>query len=277
MLSTAIIIFREALEISLILGIVIAATQDLKGRAPWIWAGIGAGVAGSALLAVFADKISEMSEGLGQEMMNAIILFTAAFFIGWTAIWMKQHAHKMSHKIKKIGADIAEGILPLSTLTLVIGVSILREGTEIVLFLHSMLLSDQSVYSISMGALIGIVLGFSVGAALYFGMLRMSVKYMMKVTGCILVLLVAGLSSKGASFLNAAGYFEGFSSTVWNSSWLISDSSIAGQLLSGLIGYSAQPSQIQIIFYIATLGILLGIMTLIDGEFFQKKLERKAS
>lgn len=89
----------------------------------------------------------------------------------------------MSQKIKKIGADIADGVLPLSALAVVIGVSILREGSEIVLFLQSMSLSDQPAYSIATGAIIGIVAGFSVGAGLYFGLLRISIKHMMKVTG----------------------------------------------------------------------------------------------
>ncbi len=265
MLSTAIVIFREAFEISLILSIVLAATNDLPKRMPWIGAGVAAGVGGSVLMGLFAEKIAALAEGLGQEVTNAVILFAAAFFIGWTAIWMRQHARRVTQHIKKMGADISEGILPLSTLAVVIGLSILREGSEIVLFLYSMTLSEQSLASIISGTIVGFIGGVAFGMAVYYGLVKLSVQYMMRVTGWILILLVCGLSSKGAEFLSAAGYFSSLSKTVWNTSWLVSDGSAAGKLLSGLIGYSAQPTEIQVIFYAGTLAILLAaIYFLVD-------------
>jgi high-affinity iron transporter len=79
-------------------------------------------------------------------------------------------------------------------------------------------------------------------------------------------LLVAGLSSQGAGYLCAAGYFTDLSAPLWNSSWLLSEDSILGKTLHSLIGYSAHPSAIELVFYLGTLFGLLGIITMMDRK-----------
>jgi len=59
MLAAALIVFREVLEAGLIVGVVLAATEGVAGRARWIAGGIAAGVAGAGLVAVFAQQLSE--------------------------------------------------------------------------------------------------------------------------------------------------------------------------------------------------------------------------
>ncbi|HEY3848203.1 MAG TPA: iron permease, partial [Acetobacteraceae bacterium] len=46
MFVSLIIVFREAMEAGLIVGIVLAATEGVPGRGRWIAGGIAAGVAG---------------------------------------------------------------------------------------------------------------------------------------------------------------------------------------------------------------------------------------
>ncbi len=74
MLGALIIVFREVIEAGLIVGIVMAATQGVAGRGRWIAIGIGGGLAGAALVAVFAGAISQAFEGSGQELFNACVL-----------------------------------------------------------------------------------------------------------------------------------------------------------------------------------------------------------
>ncbi len=261
MLSTAIIIFREALEIAMILGVVLAATRGLAGRMIWIIGGLAAGSLGAGLVAIFAQTISSALSGLGQEFFNAIILFTAALVIGWTAIWIRKNARAMTAHLKKVGQDVTDGKLPFYSLSLIIGLAILREGSEIVLFIYGMALSGQSASSIVLGSAIGLTLGIVVGAMLYFGLLKMSTRYMLKFTSWLLVLLVAGLASQGVGYLSAAGYFSNMSYQVWDTSWLLSEDSIVGKSLHSLIGYSARPTAAQLIIY---LSVLLGLFAVIS-------------
>ena len=44
MLATAIIVFREVLEASLVVGIVLAASRGVPGRGSWVTGGVAAGV-----------------------------------------------------------------------------------------------------------------------------------------------------------------------------------------------------------------------------------------
>ena len=68
MLGALVIVFREVLEAGLIIGIVLAATQGVVGRARWMVTGIVAGILGAAVVALFAGAISEAFEGAGQEL-----------------------------------------------------------------------------------------------------------------------------------------------------------------------------------------------------------------
>ncbi len=260
MLSTAVIIFREILEMSLIIGIVLAATRGLKGRMLWIAGGLVGGLTGAGLVALFTETISNLAEGVGQEIMNAAILFSAALVIGWTAIWMRKHFRDMTSHIRKVGENVTHGTMPLYSLSLVIGLAVLREGAEIVLFIYGMILSGQESRSIVGGGAIGLFCGILFGVLLYMGLLKMSAKYMFKVTNGLLILLVAGLAGQGASFLSAAGYFSDYSATLWDSSWLIADKSLLGQTLHGLIGYNAHPTEIQGIFFLGTLTFLISVI-----------------
>lgn len=262
MFPSFIITFREILEVAIIISVVLAATQGLQGRAKWIWGGIVAGIVGSLLVAAFTESISNFAEGIGQELFNAIILFTASAIIGWTAIWMKNHAGQMMKKIKEQGAKVIDGQLPKVTISVVIALAVLREGAEIVLFTYGMLASGMDPAVILSGSIAGLATGSVVGLMLYLGIVSIPTKYIFKVTTWLLLLLSAGMASVGAKYLVAAGYFDQWTSTVWNMSAILSENSLLGQILHAMFGYSEQPMAIQIIFYVGTLALFLLVMRL---------------
>lgn len=257
---TAVIVFRETLEIAMILGIVLASTRGLARRGGWIAGGFAAGTLGAALVALFTRAISNSVSGMGQELFNAAVLFAAAFLIGCTVIWMKKHAHQMSVHLKQVGHDVSVGTLPLYTLSVIIGLAMLREGSEIVLFLYSMLISGESGISVMESAGAGLLLGIVTGGLLYLGLLKLPAKHALKITSWLLILLVAGLMSQGAAFLSAAGYFSEWSQPLWDSSWLLSEESLTGKTLHAMMGYSSNPTSIQLLFYIASLMVIIAVL-----------------
>lgn len=260
MFSAAIVVFREALEIAMILGIVLSATRGLTGRGVWVGAGLLGGLAGAGLVALGADHISQAAEGMGQELFNAMILFAAAAVIGWTAVWMQAHARQLSGELKQLGARVMSGDAPRTTLAIVVGLAMLREASEIVLFVYGMLVSGEGAASVLGGTLIGLACGTALGLALYFGLMKMPARYALKVTSWLLVLLVAGLAAQGVMFMSAAGYFANFSRPVWDSSWLLTDDSFVGRVLHVLVGYSAQPTQVSLVCYVMVLMVMFAFM-----------------
>jgi len=265
MLSLAIIIFREVLEISLILGVVLAATRGLPGRAPWIWAGLAIGVGGAGLVAVGAGAISEAVSGMGQELFDAAVLLSAAGLIAWCVIWMKQHSAAVVQHVRETGQSVREGRKPLSVIAVVTALAMLREGSEIVLMTYGVVLSGVSIGSIVTGALVGLALGTLAGLAVYAGLIRISLRYMFGVTGSLLVFLAAGMVSQAIGKLAAGGFLPFLSTPVWDTSHLLSEATVPGAVLHTLVGYTAQPSTLQIVGYALTVALIAAAIRFYGG------------
>jgi FTR1 family protein len=266
MISSAIVVFREVFEIALIVGIVLAATNGIPHRKKSIYLGFGVGLAGSLVVAFFTGQISQMAYGVGQEIFNASILFIAAGFIGWTLLWMKRHAREMKNHFSELGRAVADGDIPFYSLAIVIALAMLREGSEIALFTYGMLAAGQSPLSLAIGSGLGLISGSALGILFYLGLINISTRFFFQITGLLLMFVVAGMISQGVGFLTAAGTFETLSFTVWDSSWLLSEHGILGQSLKALLGYTAQPTAIQLIAYIFTLGVFFMLMKLTDKK-----------
>lgn len=261
MIPTFIILFREVLEISIILSIILAATRGVPGRTGWIWAGIAGGVGGSALVAVFAGAISNAVEGMGQEVFNASVLFVAVFMIGWTVVWMQNHAREMSQKIKQVGQAVHDGKLPLYALAVVVALSMWREGAEIVLFMTGILsTTEESMLAILAGGLAGALSAGTIGALLYFGLIKISTRYMFATTSWLLILLACGMSAQAAGYLVAADMLPALAHQLWDSSWLLSEESMLGKVLHAMLGYTERPSGIQAVFYVLTLAVIVSLL-----------------
>src|SRR5437868_5222471 len=102
MLAAALIVFREVLEAGLIVGIVLVATEGVRGRGRWIAGGIGAGLLGAGLVALFAEKLSNAFSGSGQDVFNATILVAAVLMLSWHILWMSRHARELTSDMKAL-------------------------------------------------------------------------------------------------------------------------------------------------------------------------------
>lgn len=262
MLATAILVFREVLEAALIISIVCAATRGLAGRGRWVSTGVVLGVLGAVLVALGAGRIAGAAEGMGQELMNATVLSAAVLMLAWHAIWMSRHGREMALQMKSVGAAVVDGSRPIKALMFVVALAVLREGSEVVLFLFGMGASGSSAASMAVGGAIGLVAGAAVGVALYFGLLGIPIRHFFSATNWMVLLLAAGLASQAAHYLIQADWLPTLGERVWDTSWLLSDQSLLGQTLRTLIGYDARPSGMQLLFYATTaLLIMIGMKT----------------
>jgi high-affinity iron transporter len=256
MFQITIIVFREILEIALILSVLYASTVGVKNRSSWILGGLGAGILGSIIVAFFTDAISNSFDGMGQEVFSAAILFIAAMMIGYTVIWMKQHAKNLNKEIKDLSKAVIDGEKSLYTLFVIVSVSVLREGSEIVLFSYSYFLAGTSILELSLGGILGLILGLIAGFAFYFGLIKTLGKYFFSTTTTILIFLSAGLVASSLGYLTDADLIPTIIDQLWDSSALISDSGIMGNILHILTGYTSKPSGVQLIGYLLSLSIL---------------------
>jgi high-affinity iron transporter len=266
MLPTAIIVFREVLEAALIIGIVMAASRGAPGRGLWVSGGIAAGVLGALGVAAFAATIAAAAEGMGQELFDAGILFTAVGMLGWHNIWMSRHGRELAANAVQLGNEVRSGARPLWALAFAVALAVLREGSEIVLFLYGIALGGNGgPLAMAVGGLIGLALGVAAGTAIYWGLVSIPMRLLFTVTSWLVLLLAAGLASQGAAFLMQADLLPPLGSNLWDTSFLLNDQSLAGRVLHTLIGYTAQPAGIQLVFYVATLLVIGGLMRLVGS------------
>lgn len=267
MFATATIVFREILEIALILGIVMAATRGLPGRINLALAGLLIGAIGSGVIAFFTESISQMVEGMGQEIFNAIIMFTAVIFLSWTVIWMKTHGRELAQNLKQVGQDVIAGDKSSYVLVGVIALATFREGAEIVLFSYGMLSAGAvTLPAYLTGALIGAAGGFIVGVMLYFGLLKVAQKHLFTTTAWLLILVTAGMAAHGANFLIAAGVLPTLHPELWDTSAILSGHSLMGETLGVLIGYTPRPTGMEFLFYVSVLLVVGGLYYFIGKQ-----------
>jgi len=257
MLGVALLVFREVLEAALIVSIVAAATRGVVRRGTYIGGGIALGVLGAIVVALCAGAIAESLNGSGQELFNASVLFAAVLMIAWHVIWMSSHSRELVQHMQSVGSAVRAGSSSLTMLFAVVALAVLREGSEIVLFLYGMAAGGAGINGLLVGIPLGIAGGVAVGFALYFGLLRIPLRYFFTATNWMLVLLAAGLASTGARFLVQANWLPAMGNQLWNTSALLSNGSVVGQALHILIGYDAHPAGIQMAFWLAVVVLLL--------------------
>ncbi len=257
MFATAIIVFREVLEAALLIGIVAAATRAVPGRSRWLAAGIVAGLAGAGIVALGTERIASMASGAGQELFNASVLGLAVVMLAWHNLWMASHGAALAKSARHVGNEIRDGRRECSVLLIVVGLAVLREGSEAVLFLYGIAASEGGA-SLPMlgGGLVGIAAGVAVGYLLYAGLLRIPLRWFFTATGVLVLFLAAGMASQAARFLIQADLLPSLATPLWDTSGLLPQTSIIGTLLHSLVGYEARPAGMQMLFYVLVLVLI---------------------
>lgn len=261
MIKLAIVVFRECMEIALLLGIMLAATQPIRDSKKFVILGSLLGIFCAAIFAFFVKSISESMNELGDEMFDAgVILFTAAL-ISWTVVWMQGYTKKMRKDLSKLSDKITAGAVSKIMLSVVVAAAIFREGVEIILFVYSIasagtIESNEYISGIGFGAFGGL----AVGTLVYMGLMRYASKYIFKISTILLTLIAASLASEAAGILTSSGIIEALSDQLWDTSWLIDNNSITGKVLNTIFGYDSRPNGMQVIFYLSTIAITVGMM-----------------
>ena len=263
MVAALIIVFREVIEAGLVVGIVMAATKAVAHRGQWIAGGVLAGFIGACVVALFVEAITTAFAGMGQELFNATVLGIAVVMLTWHNVWMARHGREIAADMMAIGKAVVAGSRTLLALAVVVGIAILREGAEVVLFLYGIVASEGGWSpSILLGGLLGLALGALVSALTYLGLLRVPGRYLFAVTSLMIAFLAAGMAAQAVGFLEQANVVTAFNTILWDSSGILSDSSLPGKVLHTLIGYNDRPTGMQVAVYLATLAVTYILMKL---------------
>ncbi len=257
MYAAAIIVFRESLEAALIISIMMAATRGIPMRGRWVLGGIFAGLAGAAVVASGMQMIANLVDGMGQEFLNVSILLAAVAMLAWHNIWMASHGRELAQQMKSTARAVTDGRSERSVILLVIALAVMREGSETVLFLYGVATdSANGIQNTVAGGALGLGAGALIACFLYAGLLRIPVRWFFSATGVLVLLLAASMASQAARLLIQADVLPSLETPIWNTSNFLSQDTVAGAILHGLIGYDAQPAGMQVVAY---MGVLIAI------------------
>ncbi|MDD9335748.1 MAG: FTR1 family protein [Rickettsiaceae bacterium] len=258
MFKIALVVFRECLEIALLLGVILAVTKQLEKSRIYIIAGVMLGIVSAALFAFFTRSITVAFSGLGDEIFNSGVILLTVALIGWTIVWMQGYGIKIKQNLNDLSVKISSGDSSYIMLVLIVAATILREGMEIIILVYSISsveIIDSNSYLL--GLIIGIVSGLTLGVIIYLGLIKIvNQQYIFRISSILLMLVASGFAAEAAGILSSSGIITILSDQLWDSSWLISDRSIYGKFLKMITGYIARPNGLQVVFYVCTLGLI---------------------
>jgi high-affinity iron transporter len=268
MFKIALILFRECLEISLLLGVILAVTKQIERSRLYIIAGIMLGVVCASMFAFFIRKISASFGGMGDELFDSGVMILITILIGWTIIWMQGYGVKVTRHLNDLSIKLNEGSASYLMLVLLVASTIFREGAEIIILVYSISSIEvirSSVYL--QGVIIGATAGFAVGLIIYFGLIKLAdQKYIFKISTVLLMLIAGGFAASAAGILTSAGLVVFLSDQLWDSSWLIADRSAVGKMLHVVTGYIARPNGLQVLAYFTTIGLIYILIRIIRRQ-----------
>jgi len=170
---------------------------------------------------------------------------------------MASHAREMTARLKELGHAVAAGSQSVVVLGVAVASAVMREGSEVVLFLTGIMMQGGSnAAALALGSAGGLALGAAVSAVVYTGLMVVPLRRVFAVTGALVTLLAAGLAAEAVRQLSNAGLIDVLDGTLWDSSWLLSEDSWPGRVLHVLIGYIDRPTAVEVLAYVATIATI---------------------
>ncbi|MGH7685966.1 MAG: FTR1 family iron permease [Candidatus Dormibacteria bacterium] len=255
MLGSFLIFAREGIEGTLICAILMtflaaAGRRDLF-RA--VLAGAGAAVlvavgVGVILWVVSRDAFVGSNQ---QAWFETAVFLVAVVVLTYMTFWMRRHARTMSREIRDRAAGAVAGGSAMA-LALIAFVTVGREAVETVLFLLA-IAYQSSPLQVGIGAVLGLGLALIVAFAMYRVGVRVNIGKFFSVLGSLLLLVAAGLMANAVGNLQELGALPGGSMKLWDMSGALADDRGVGDVLHGLLGYSASPTVLQLLVWLGFL------------------------
>jgi len=264
MLQSFIIPFRESLEASLVIGIILgylARTQQTRYNKSVYW-GLVLGIIGSLIGAFLFSILVGEFEGRAEMLFEGITMLTGAFLMTTMILWMI----RQDHFAKQVEAKVAHGISSAhsSALLFLVFFSILREGVEMVIFLGATQLASEE--NNLFAAIAGIVAALTIGLLVFFGSLKIRLKPFFTASNLLLILFASGLVAHGIHELIEAGIVPAIQNPLWNvnpplnpdgSFPLLHENGAVGGFMKGLFGYNGNPDLTEVLGYLTYAAVVL--------------------
>jgi high-affinity iron transporter len=263
-LNAVILILQELLEAALLISVLLVVTRQLRPRWPglqlrryWVLWALGCGGLGAWLYAGWMPVIAEWFDYVGQDVVNALlqaVIIVLMLVFGWLFPAGRKQVP-------------AFGWLAAVCLVGMVALVVAREGSEIILYVDGIMGQPGNLSPVLLGGLMAAGIGLSGGVFLHFGLTSLRALPSLRTALVLLALFIGSMASQVVILLTQADWLP-YTEEAWDSSALLDEAGITGQLLYALVGYEATPSLLQVLVY------LIVIVTVMLTPLFRRGWSR---
>ena len=229
--------------------------------------GVFGALAASIAFAVVFQLILGGFSGRAEEIFEGTVMILAAVLLSTMIVWMARNKNVSESLENQASAviekdqNVAIGLFTLAFL------SVFREGIETVLFLYGIFIKDGGLSLTT--SLLGAILAILIGYAIFVQGKKVPLKTFFNVTSVLLIFVAAGLVSYGIHEFEEAGVIP-YYGAIWDvnptlnpdgSYPLLHEKGGIGVFAKGLFGWNGNPSAIEVISYLLTLGLVSFLWT----------------
>ena len=255
LVNSVIIVLREVLEAALMIGVLLAVSRFLQLSSRWVSFALFSGLSGAAAYGYSLDPVSELFEGVGQELFNAALQFAIFAVLSAIVFLIARHLSGPRNQGSPLPALMA----------IAVALGVTREGSEVLIYVSGFVQIDDFLSSVGLGSLAGACIGFSVGVLFYYLLLALPERRALLVALLLLSLTASGMSAQATQLLIQADLIS-VSRPLWDMSGFLPEDSLPGQLLYALVGYEASPSATEVAVYLTSLAVMA--LSGLGGWFF---------
>jgi len=255
--GSLLIFAREGLEGTLICSILLTylASAGRRDLFRFVFLGAGAAVVLATATGILLWIISRDAfiDSIPQTWFETVVFAVAVGVLTYMTFWMRRHSRSMGRALRQKVAGAVSGGSGIA-LGLIAFVTVGREALETVIFLLAIAYQSSPVQLV-IGAVIGLAIALSLSVAMYRVGLRINLGRFFAIVGSLLMVVAAGLLADAVQNLQRLAVLPGGSMTLWDTSRTLPDNSGIGDVLHGLIGYSAAPTALQAVIWAGFLAV----------------------
>ncbi len=258
MIAAFILFLREGLEASLIVSIMFAALRQLgqSHQVRAVWVGVALAILASLLggIAIYTT-IHSYADTTFQTIFETATFLIAVVLLTTMTFWMQKHSRSLKKDLVAKAGNASSGFaFGLLAFTMV-G----REGLESAFFTLAFAFQTNALLLLS-GALLGMLASIGLCLLIYRLGYRLDYRIFFRVMGILLLVFAAGLLGDAVQNMQTLHWLTIGTMPLWNTARFISENSVIGDLLHGIIGYAESPTVLQ--------GLLYATYLLVVGAIF---------
>lgn len=254
-LDTVILVLQEILEAALVISVMLALTRQLNRYwggvfnlgYSWLLPTFILGFIGAWIYAAFTPVISQWFDYVGLEIANALIQVMIISFLLCLCYTLTQKRIQQYHWL-----NLLAGVC----ITFVVALGIIREVSEIIIYLNGILAQPENFTSVFLGSLVALGIGASSGIILFYLLNNLPGLWSQRICMLLLALYSGNMASQASLLLIQADWLP-YTQELWDTSFLLPEYTVPGQLLYALIGYEANPSILQAASYVCAALLVL--------------------